>query len=562
MDPEAIRRLVKIYALYNASRYDGKADKGAVMSKLVGEHPELRPVAKDISNIVPNVIDEVNSLTLQEQTKLLENCAPELLEQVTLEKGKKRLPELPNHEHIVMRFAPNPNGPPTLGSARGIIINSEYVQKYNGTFILRFDDTDPQTKRPMLEAYDSYIEDCEWLGATPDLVVIASDRMAIYYSYAEKLIKLGAAYVCTCTQEEFKRYKETMVPCPDRDRAREANLQLWREMLDGLFREKEAVLRIKTDIKHKNPALRDWICFRIIYTQHPRGLECLVWPMLDFESAIEDHLLNVTHILRGKDLHDSEGRQRFLYDYLGWQYPLTIHWGRISIHEFGKFSTSEIKRAIEKGLYRGWDDPKLPTICALRRRGFHPEAIRSFMVGLGVSESDISISLENLYAENRKIIDLSAHRYFFVKEPMRMRIIGATPTTARPPLHPSSNVGFREIHVGSEVFISSADIKFAPGDVIRLKDLYNVKIVSLEPLIAERAGDERTKQLKIVHWVPTNGLYVEVLTPEGVDGGIGEHGIASEVNNVVQFERYGFVRIDDVVKREDETKIIAYFAHK
>jgi len=129
-------------------------------------------------------------------------------------------------------------------------------------------------------------------------------------------------------------------------------------------------------------------------------------------------------------------------------------------------------------------------------------------------------------------------------------------------LHPSSNVGFREIHVGSEVFISSGDIKFAPEDVIRLKDLYNVKIVSLEPLIAEYAGDERTKQLKIVHWTPTNGLKVEVLTPEGVDDGIGEQGIASEVNNVVQFERYGFVRIDDVVKQGDETKIIAYFAHR
>jgi glutamyl-tRNA synthetase len=284
--------------------------------------------------------------------------------------------------------------------------------------------------------------------------------------------------------------------------------------------------------------------------------------MLDFESAIEDHLLNITHILRGKDLHDSEGRQRFLYDYLGWQYPITIHWGRISIHEFGKFSTSEIKRAIEKGIYQGWDDPKLPTICALRRRGFLPEAIRSFMVSLGVSESDISISLENLYAENRKIVDLSAHRYFFVKGPVRMKIIGVTSTTARPPLHPSSNVRFREIHVESEVFISSSDIRFAPEDIIRLKDLYNVKIVSLKPLIAEYAGDERTKQLKIVHWAPTNGLKVEVLTPEGVDDGIGEQGIASEVNSVVQFERYGFVRIDDIVTHGDQTKIIAYFAHK
>ncbi len=562
MDPETINSLIKKYALYNAYKHNGKMDGGAVISKLMGEYPELRPVVKDILKALPDVIEGVNNLTLQEQRKLLESLAPELLKQVVSDEKKEKLPELPNHKNIIMRFAPNPNGPPTLGSARGIVINSEYTQMYGGTFILRFDDTDPQTKRPMLEAYDWYIEDCEWLQTRPDLVVIASDRMAIYYSYAEKLMKLGAAYVCTCTQEEFKRFKDAMIPCPDRDRTADENLKLWNDMLHGFFREKEAVLRIKTDIKHKNPALRDWICFRIISAPHPRGLEYRVWPMLDFESAIEDHLLNVTHILRGKDLRDSEGRQQFLYNYLGWQYPITIHWGRISIYEFGKFSTSEIKKAIEKGVYRGWDDPKLPTIRALRRRGFHPEALRRFMISLGVSESDIRISLENLYAENRKVIDVSTRRYFFVKDPVRMEIVGVTPTTARPPLHPSLKLGFREIKVGSEVFISSDDIKFAPGDIIRLKDLYNVKIARLEPLVAEYSGDERTRRLKIVHWVPTNGLKVEVLTPEGIDDGIGEEGIASELNNVVQFERYGFVRIDEIVKHDNETKIIAYFTHQ
>jgi glutamyl-tRNA synthetase len=562
VDPETINNLIKKYALHNAYKHNGKVDGGAVISKLMGEYPELRPVVKDILKALPNVIEGVNNLTLQEQQKLLESLAPELLNQVVSDEKKEKLPELPNHKNIIMRFAPNPNGPPTLGSARGIVINSEYTQMYSGTFILRFDDTDPQTKRPMLEAYDWYIEDCEWLQTRPDLVVIASDRMAIYYSYAEKLVKLGAAYVCTCTQEEFKRFKDAMIPCPDRDRTADENLKLWNDMLRGFFREKEAVLRIKTDIKHKNPALRDWICFRIISAPHPRGLEYRVWPMLDFESAIEDHLLNVTHILRGKDLRDSEGRQQFLYNYLGWQYPITIHWGRISIYEFGKFSTSEIKKAIEKGVYRGWDDPKLPTIRALRRRGFHPEALRRFMISLGVSESDIRISLENLYAENRKVIDVSTHRYFFVKDPVRMDIVGVAPTTARPPLHPSLKLGFRELKVGSEVFISSDDIKFALGDIIRLKDLYNVKIARLEPLVAEYSGDERTRRLKIVHWVPTNGLKVEVLTPEGIDDGIGEQGIASELNNVVQFERYGFVRIDEIIKHDSETKIIAYFTHQ
>ena len=132
--------------------------------------------------------------------------------------------------------------------------------------------------------------------------------------------------------------------------------------------------------------------------------------MLDFESAIEDHELGVTHIIRGKDLRDSERRQEFLYNYMSWTYPFTLHWGRISIHEFGKFSTSKLRSEIDKGLYSGWDDPRLPTLRALRRRGFAPEAIRLFVLKLGINESDISVSLENLPCRERKLVDPVAHR--------------------------------------------------------------------------------------------------------------------------------------------------------
>jgi len=168
-----------------------------------------------------------------------------------------RLPNLPHHEHVIMRFAPNPNGPATLGSARGIVLNSEYAKRYNGSFILRFDDTDPQTKRPILEAYGWYLEDCDWLGASPDVVVTASDRIDTYYRYAERLLEKGFAYVCTCSQKHFKKFKEKAIQCPDRDNTPRENLQLWRQMLNGHFGEKEAVLRIKTDMTSKNPALRD-----------------------------------------------------------------------------------------------------------------------------------------------------------------------------------------------------------------------------------------------------------------------------------------------------------------
>jgi glutamyl-tRNA synthetase len=561
VDPQVLSTEIKKRALQNAIRHGGKAERRAVISKLLGDYRELREQASEISDSTENIVAEVNALTLDKQRELLEEIAPELQHPETKQQEKKTyLPELPHHERVVMRFAPNPNGPATLGSARGIVVNSEYSRRYGGSFILRFDDTDPQTKRPMLEAYAWYLEDCEWLGATPNIVVNASDRMEVYYRYAEKLIAQGAAYVCTCSQQQFKMLKEAGLACPDRDNGPHENMTSWKKMLDGRYSEKEAVLRIKTDVTHKNPALRDWIGFRIVDLMHPRGLAFRVWPMLDFESAIEDHELGVTHIIRGKDLRDSEKRQKFLYDHLGWTYPFTLHWGRISVHEFGKFSTSALRKQISEGLYRGWDDPRLPTLRALRRRGFAPEAIKLFILKLGVNESDISVSLENLYAENRKLVDPAANRYFFVQDPVNMHIAKSKPTVAHAPLHPSSSALFREIPVEADVYISAQDSTFSLGDLVRLKDLYNVRIVNNEPLEAEYAGHEIVKGTRIIHWAPPQGPLVEVLTPSGVDIGVGEAGIAVELDKVVQFERYGFVRVDQV-EQNGRTRIICYLTH-
>ena len=563
METEELRAAITKRALDNAIKHNGQAEKSAVISGTIGEHPELKRHAREITTLAVSVVDKINALTLEQQRELLEAIAPELLKKTSKQQHKKDyLPPLPNSDHVVMRFAPNPNGPATLGSARGIVINSEYAKRYGGSFVLRFDDTDPQTKRPMLEAYDWYLEDCEWLGATPDVVIKASDRIDTYYRYARQLIERGAAYVCTCSQQQFKELKDARLGCPDRARTPVENMQLWNEMLDGRFGEKEAVLRIKTDIAHKNPAVRDWIAFRIIDVMHPRGITLRVWPMLDFESAIEDHTLGITHIIRGKDLRDSEQRQKFLYDHLGWSYPFTLHWGRISIHEYGKFSTSALKKQIEQGTYRGWDDPQLPTVKALRRRGFVAKALRQFILKLGVNESDISVSLENLYAENKKLVDPVANRYFFVEDPEMMNLSNAPVKTARVPLHPSRPSSFRRIRIGSEVCISARDLNFLSGDTIRLKDLYNVRIVSNKPLRAEYVGDDIVRGLKIIHWAPPDGPLVEVLKPDGIDRGIGEPGIETQLGKVVQFERYGFARVDEVHRQGQRMRIICYFTHK
>ncbi|MEL4305700.1 glutamate--tRNA ligase [Methanococcoides sp. LMO-2] len=561
---------IEKFALQNAVKYGKTPQLGAVMGRVMGACPHLRPLAKDVGPMIQHILDEVSKESPEEWQSRLETIAPELIEELNTkkepDKGLKPL-DVEEGGTVVMRFAPNPNGPPTLGSTRGIVVNSEYVKKYGGKFIIRFDDTDPQTKRPMMEAYDWYIEDCTWLDAKPDQVVIASDRMEVYYDYARKLIEMGHAYVCFCDGADFKKFKDAKEPCPHRNQSPEVNLEHWDKMLAGDYEEKAAVVRIKTDIKHKDPALRDFGAFRIVKTAHPRPEiddKYVVWPLLDFEGAIEDHELGMTHIIRGKDLMDSEKRQGYIYNYLGWEYPKTTHWGRIKMHEFGKFSTSGLRKAIEDGEYSGWDDPHLPTLRALRRRGIRPEAIRKFMIDMGVGETDVSISMDTLYAGNRKIIDPIANRYFFVWDPVDLELEDGACCTVNPSLHPTENRGVRCIDVGSKLKVCSSDVESVKvGDMLRLKDLYNIEVTSVDPLMCKCLGDSmedaKAKKMKIIHWVPDDGINVKVLAPHGEFTGIGEKQIVDELDNVVQFERFGFCRIDSV---SDEDDVVAYFTHK
>ena len=396
-------------------------------------------------------------------------------------------------------------------------------------------------------------------------MMIASDRLPLYYEIAEDLIRKGAAYVCLCDQATFKKYKDAAKACPHRDQEPETNLELWEKMMDGSFQPGDAVLRIKTDIVHKDPALRDWAAFRIVAADHPRtGEKYRVWPLLDFESGVEDHLLGITHIIRGKDLMDSERRQRYLYDHMGWSYPTTIHWGRIKIHQFGSFSTSALRRALEAGEYSGWDDPGMPTVMALRRRGIRSEALRKFMIDLGVGETDISISMDTVYAENRKLVDPEAKRRFFVKDPIFLKIEGDLPALAKAPIHPTQDRGFRKIPVEPPVLVSEEDFaNLTVGEKLRLKDLCNLEITSLDPFRARSLGEDpeqaKLMKLRIIHWAPRDGVSVKVMRPEGADSGIGEAGIVDDLGQVVQFERYGFVRIDSV---DANGEVLAYFAHR
>ena len=568
--------LIWKYALINAYQHGGKANSKAVMSKVLGENPELRPRAKEIIPLVNGVIERVNSMSFEEQEAKLREIYPEFFEAKKEKKEEKKcLPPLPKAEErkVITRFAPNPDGAFHLGNARAAILSHEYARLYSGKFILRFDDTDPKVKRPEPRFYEWIKEDLEWLGFQIDEIHIASDRLELYYDYAERLIKMGGAYVCTCPPEKFRELRDRGIACPHREEPIEVQLERWRKMLNGEYREGEAVVRIKTDLKHPNPAVREWPALRIIdKPDHPRvGDKYHVWPLYNFASAIDDHELGVTHIFRGQEHAENETRQRYLYRYFGWEYPRTVHHGRLSI-EGVILSKSKTRRGIQEGRYLGWDDPRLGTIRALRRRGIQPEAIRELIIEVGLKRSDTTISWDNLAAINRRIVEPMANRYFFIAEPVPMYIEGYDEDfIAEIPLHPDCpERGVRRLKFEPDkpVYVSKDDMGlFKPGSFVRLKDLFNVEILEAgEDGIKTRFHSveyevARENRWRMVHWV-TEGKPCEVLVPHGdellVRKGILEKGAEVKVDEVVQFERFGFVRIDRVAPE----KVVAIFAHR
>ncbi|MBS7648757.1 glutamate--tRNA ligase [Candidatus Bathyarchaeota archaeon] len=579
---DAIKDAVKRIALQNAVLHGGKAQSKPVLGKLLGERPDLKSIAKEIVILVDEIVQEVNSMSSSDQIETLKALWPEVFGKEK-EKGRaeeKTLPPLPNVEkygRVVTRFAPNPDCVLHLGSARAIVLCHEYARMYRGRFILRFEDTDPRLKKSSLTFMDLIRKDLEWLGCVPDEEYIQSDRIEIYYEYAERLLRDGYAYICTCRPDDFRKRIMASEPCACRNLTPEENLSRWEGMLSGSYSEGEAVMRIKTNLNHPNPAVRDWPAFRVIDSKrypHPRvGSRYRVWPLYNFACGIDDHLMGITHIIRGKEHLTNQERQKYLYNYLGWEYPEAIHYGRLKI-EGASLSKSKIVRGVKEGLYVDWDDPRLATFLALKRRGIKPEAIKRLIIDIGPRSADITVSWDNLYAYNRKIVDPIADRFFFVWDPVKLFVKNLEKEfIVHIPLHPDyPERGMRTFHIKpvkgvANFLISGRDaISLKAGNLIRLMELFNVKVESVDKSFvnasfhSEPYAEAKKVGAQLIHWLPEGeGLSCNVVMPDNSNvSGLVEQSISSvSVGKIVQFERFGFVRIDNKSER-----ITVFFAHK
>jgi glutamyl-tRNA synthetase len=574
-----LREFIRKAALLNAVSHDGKAQSGAMVGKILGEKAELRSRVKELSGVINSVVSEVNSLSFAEQKAIVEASWPETQKKEKAE--EKHLSPLPNvdkYKLIVTRFSPNPDCVLHLGSARAILLSHEYARIYKGKFILRFEDTDPKIKRPSLKFYDSIRQDLKWLGCAVDEEYIQSDRLPIYYEYTEKLIGDGNAYVCECPSEEFRKKIIAKIACPCRDLPAGEHLERWHRMLTGGYMEGQAVVRVKTDLENPNPAIRDWPALRIIDTikyPHPRvGSKYIVWPLYNLAAGLDDHLMGMTHIIRGKEHYTNMVRQKYMYDYLGWAYPEAIHYGRLKITG-ADLSKSKIVAGIKEGTYKGFDDPRLGTFAALRKRGITPEAIKKMIIDVGIKPHDVTLSWENLYSYNRKILDTTSNRYFFVAEPIELKVT-QVPKRGFPvslPLQPDKPELHREYLINPEensqlsFWIPKKDVEvMEPEKVFRLMELFNIKIEGktdnsvTAKFASESYEDVRKIKVQLIQWIPKFTEFpTQVVMPDAsVTEGFAEADCKKlKPDAIIQFERFGFVRINEVGE-----KLIAYYAHK
>ena len=385
----------RAYALKNALAYKGKAQQGAVISSLFNEglkKNEVKKFVKDISKI----INEVNKLSLEEQEKEFEK----LKGKTSQRKVREGLEELPNVKKgkVVMRFAPSASGGFHIGHAMTLGMIYVYIKKYGGKLYVRIEDTNPENiYKP---AYKMIEQESKWLTNGIAEIIIQSERMNLYYKYAEQLIKKNSAYVCTCSGDDFRKYVKEKKDCPCRKLNIKENLERWKKMLDKKgFKEGEAVLRFKSSggMKNKNPAMRDFPLARINLKEHIlQKKKYRVWPLMNLAVTVDDIELGMTHIIRGKDHRDNAKRQEMIYNVLGKKFPWTGFLGRLHIKGL-KLSASQITKDIKSGKYSGWDDKRLPTIVSLKKQGYKPQAFWKFSEQVGLSETDKTIDKEEYF---------------------------------------------------------------------------------------------------------------------------------------------------------------------
>ena len=540
--------------LLNAVQHNGKADIQAVLGKILGEKPEFRNKIKELIPDIKKIVTEINSWNKEKQEKEMKKLG------ITVEKKveeKRELPELSGTQvgKVITAFPPEPSKYPHIGHAKAALVNYLYAKKYKGKFFLRFEDTNPELAKK--EYYDAILDGLKWLDIKWDKLEYVSDKIENFYEATEKLIKEGKAYVCVCPQEEIKKNRRLMRECNCRKISKNENFELWKKMFNK-FKEGEVSVRLKISMSHINAAMRDPIIMRIIDKPHVRtGDKYRIWPMYDFATSLMDAWGGVTHRVRSKEFEMRRELQQFIQKTLGFKPTQITEMARFNM-EGVPSSGRQIREMISEGKLIGWDDPRLTTLMALKRRGFVPDAIKKFLLSTGVTKVESTLTWDSFESFNRSIIDPKCNRYFCVFNPVEIKVRDAPEIKeVKVHLHPDfPERGSREIPVNlNKILISKEDFNKFKGKEVRLIGLFNIKLGNQSKFTSK----EVIMKLPKIQWISDNNVSVKIVMNDGsMKKGIVEPEVKKlKLDDRIQFVRFGFCRLDQI-----KPEFTFYFTHR
>jgi len=557
---DEVRKEIRKFALQNAFEHEGKTQDKIVLSKILGSKPEFRNKVNEITEDISEIVSSVNQISLEEQKKEIEENFPDLLKPKEKKEVREGLPPLEGaiEGKVVTRFPPEPNGYPHIGHAKAAIINVEYAKMYGGKCILRMDDTNPEAER--MEYHAAIKVGLDWLGVKFDIIKNTSDDMELFYEKGIELINSGKAYVCTCKRDTVSKNRKERKSCKCSFRDIKENNQGWEKMFEK-FKPGEAIVRFRGDMKSDNAVMRDPVLFRIIDEKHyTLGEKYRVWPSYDFAVAIEDSNDGVTHAFRSKEFELRKDLINAILEALAMRKPYQGFFSRL---EFKGMPVSKriLRPLIEQGKVSWYDDPRLPTLEGLRRRGIKAEAIKKFILSLGLTKANTLAPFDALESFNRKFVDADSIRLFMVHKPKKLLIHNLPFSFVEISNHPIKDLGKRKIEIDENILISEDDAKnIKEHTQIRLMGLGNVTITKVN---RELEGDfiegVETRNIQKIQWVPEkNSHKIKLLIPnqlfiedefneksiEELDVYTEPHYLKLKEGEEIQFVRFGYCRKD------------------
>jgi len=562
-----LEETIRKYSLKNAMDYK-LAIPAKVVGKVIGEFPDAKSDMKSTMKFLNEEAKRVNSLTMEQV--ILEMKEFEYAEK----KEEKKELELPNatRGHVLTRFPPEPSGYPHIGHAKAAWLDCQSALNYGGKMLLRFDDTNPEKEKQ--EYVDAIKEGLQWLGIEWSGESYTSDRMEDFYTSCDEMFVKYKAYACTCTAEQVKKGREEKRLCDCAAREPQENMAIFRKMREGKMDEGSAVVRFRGDMHSENTVMRDPTLFRIIKAPHYRqGEKYKCWPSYDFVAPIMDSTEGITHAMRTKEYELRNELYFAILKILELRPPSLIEFSRLSI-KGAPISKRLITPLIEQKKVEGWDDPRLPTLKGLARRGMLPEAIKTFVLSFGLTKVESEPGWDALLAENRKILDERSMRRYFARSPARLLVEGAPSREAEISNHPKNpGMGKRRLAAASEFWIAGTDAEaLTVGETFRIKELYNLVVTEKTPegIKAKYDADEGLAAKKI-QWVPVESAVPCKVKIAGdlLDeaGSFRENSLSEDagycetscrelaVGDIVQFERYGYARLD---KKEEHGLVFIF----